>query len=165
MSYAHPDLELVAIAAVAANGVIGRDGTLPWHLPADLAHFKELTTGHPVILGRRTYESIRDRLGGPLPDRTNIVLSRSSLELPDGAVHAPDVDAALKAAAARDSVAFVAGGATVYETLLERVDRLELTELDAAYEGDTYFPEVGDKWVETGRESHDAFAFVTYERA
>lgn len=160
------ELELVVIAAVAANGVIGRDGTMPWHYPADLKRFKRLTTGHPVIIGRRTYESIVARLDGPLPDRTNVVLSRSSLDLPDGAVHASDVDEAVSFAAARDDVAFVAGGATVYEAFLPLADRLELTELADAYEGDTYFPSFDrDAWTETAREELEELAFVTYECA
>jgi dihydrofolate reductase len=160
------EVTLVLVAAVAANGVIGRDGAMPWHYPEDLRRFKELTTGHPVIMGRRTYESIAARLDGPLPDRTSVVLSRSSLELPEGAVHASDVDEAVALAAARDDVAFVAGGATVYEAFLPLADRLELTELDEAYEGDTYFPGFdGGAWTETAREEHEGFAFVTYERA
>jgi dihydrofolate reductase len=160
-------MEVVLIAAVAANGVIGADGELPWHLPADLRHFKRTTTGHPVILGRRTYESIVDRIGGPLPDRTNVVLSRGDPDLPPDVVHAESVDAAL--AAARETGAdavYVAGGHTVYEACLDRADRLELTELDEAYEGDTYFPDWDrDDWCETARDARDGFAFVTYERS
>ena len=158
------DPELVVVAAVAANGVIGKDGAMPWHYPEDLEHFKQLTTGHPVIMGRRTHESIVARIDGPLSDRTNVVLSRSDLDLPDGVVHASDVDEAVATAGERDSLAFVIGGATVYEALLSRADRLELTEIDAAYEGDTTFPEVGDAWVETDRDERGEFAFVTYER-
>jgi dihydrofolate reductase len=158
------DPELVVVAAVAANGVIGKDGAMPWHYPEDLQQFKQLTTGHPVIMGRRTYESIVARIDGPLPDRTNVVLSRSDLDLPDSAVHASDVDEAVAIAGTRDSLAFVIGGATVYEALLSRADRLELTEIDAAYEGDTTFPEIGDAWGETDRDERGEFAFVTYER-
>jgi len=160
------EVTVVLVAAVAENGVIGRDGTMPWHYPEDLRRFKRLTTGHPVIMGRRTYESIVARLDGPLPHRTNIVLSRSSLDLPEGAVHASGVDEAVVLAAARDDVAFVAGGATVYEAFLPLADRLELTELADAYEGDTYFPSFDrDEWTETARDERDGFAFVTYERA
>jgi len=159
------EVTLVLVAAVAENGVIGRDGTMPWHYPEDLKRFKRLTTGHPVVMGRRTYESIAARLDGPLPDRTTVVLSRSALELPEGAVHASDAGEAVALAAARDDVAFVAGGATVYEAFLPLADRLELTELDDAYEGDTYFPSFDrDEWTETAREDRERFAFVTYER-
>jgi dihydrofolate reductase len=160
------DVEVVLVAAVAANGVIGRDGGMPWHHPEDLSHFKRLTTGHPVVMGRRTYDSIVDRIGGPLPDRTNVVLSRSDLDLPDGAVRADGVDAAVELAAAHDAVVYVVGGATVYEACLPAADRLVLSELDAAHEGDTYFPEFDrDAWTEVGRERYDAFDVVTYERA
>jgi len=164
------DFDLALIAAVAANGVIGRDGEMPWHHPEDLRQFRETTTGHPVILGRRTYERIVERLGGPLPERTNVVLSTRSLELPDGAVPANSVPAAL--AAAGDALApdretvYVAGGATVYEATLPLADRLVLTELDAAHEGDTYFPAFDDEtWTETARDDRADLAFVTYERA
>lgn len=158
------DIDLTLVAAVAANDVIGRDGEMPWYYPEDLAHFKSLTTGHPVIMGRKTYDSIAARLDGPLPDRTNIVLSRSSLDLPEGAVRAAGVDEALALAADRDDEAFVIGGATVYEQFMARADRMVLTELADSYDGDTYFPEFGDEWVETDRDEHDEFAFVTYRR-
>lgn len=159
-------MEVVAIAAVAANGVIGRDGEIPWHHSEDLQRFKALTTGHPVIMGRLTYESIRADLGGPLPERTNIVLSESGIDVETGVVVVTSVDEALDAAASTGSdVVFVAGGATVYDQLFDRFDRLELTELHDAYDGDTYFPEWDrDPWVEQSREPHDAFDFVTYER-
>jgi len=160
------EVTLVLVAAVADNGVIGRNGAMPWHYSEDLQRFKRLTTGHPVVMGRRTYESIVARLGGPLPDRTNVVLSRSSLDLPDGAIHASSVDDAVALAAGRDDMAFVVGGGTVYEAFLPRADRLELTELNDAYEGDTHFPAFDhDAWIETARESREDFAFVSYERA
>lgn len=163
-----PDLEIVLIAAVAANGVIGHDGEMPWNLPADLRRFKTLTTGHPVVMGRRTFESIVRDLSSPLPDRTNIVLtSRDALDHPgDGeVVVVGSVDAALEAAAGRDDVAFVAGGGTVYEQFLPIADRLELTELTETVVGDTWFPPIDEeRWREVAREDHDGFVFVTYER-
>lgn len=165
--------EIVLIAAVAANGVIGRGEEIPWHHPEDLAQFKARTTGHPVIVGRTTYESIVARLGGPLPDRVSVVLSRRKLDLPAGAVHAGSVEAALDAARAAGeregidaSTVYVIGGAAVYEQFFPLADRLVLTELDAAHEGDTYFPGWDrDAWRELDREEHEAFAFVEYERA
>lgn len=166
---AEPPITL--IAAVAANGVIGVDGGMPWHLPADLRRFKRLTMGNPVIMGRRTYESIAAELDGPLPGRMNIVLSRSDPTLHEGTVVVDSVDAAVaeaRAAIELDDGAeeiFVVGGASVYEQLLPRADRLVLTELEAAYEGDTRFPAFDEEqWVETYRENHEAFAFVEYER-
>ncbi|MFC7155133.1 dihydrofolate reductase [Halomarina halobia] len=161
--------EIALVAAVAANGVIGADGDMPWHYPADLRRFKRLTTGHPVVMGRRTYESIAARLGGPLPDRTNVVLTTRELDLPEGTVRAGSIeealDAAREAAAGADDVVFVVGGATVYEQFLPRADRMYLTELRATYEGDTRFPEWDrDAWCEVDRDDRGEFAFVEYER-
>jgi dihydrofolate reductase len=159
-------MEVAILAAVAENGVIGVDGEMPWELPADLAHFKETTIGHPVIMGRRTYEAIATRLGGPLPDRTNIVLSRGSPDLPAAVHHAGSVDAALDIARETgSSVAYVVGGGTIYDQFLALADRLVLTEIDAAPDGDTRFPTWDrDAWREVDRESRDGFAFVEYER-
>jgi dihydrofolate reductase len=162
------DPEVVIVAAVARNGVIGADGEMPWHYPADLQRFKRLTTGHPVVMGRRTYESIAAALGGPLPDRTTVVLSTRALELPEGAVLAGSVEEALALAADAPGgeTVFVAGGATVYEQLLDRADRMELTEIPEAPDGDTRFPEWdADRWVETGRETEGELRFVSYERS
>jgi dihydrofolate reductase len=164
------DLHIVLVAAVAANGVIGRDGAMPWHLPEDLAHFKETTTGHPVVMGRLTYESIAADVGGPLPDRTSVVLTTTGVDAEDGVVEVEGVEAALDAARtdARErgaETAYVVGGATVYEQFLPYADRLVLTELDGEYEGDTRFPEWDDEaFVERERDERDGFAFVTYER-
>jgi dihydrofolate reductase len=164
------EVQYVLVAAVAANGVIGRDGEMPWHLPPDLRHFKETTTGHPVVMGRRTYESIVAGLGEPLPERHSVVLSSQDLDLPEGAEVVGSVEEARRAAgtaATRMGVetVYVVGGATVYEQFLPDADRLVLTELDEAYEGDTVFPEYDESaWVETERESRDGFAFATYER-
>lgn len=159
-------MELVVIAAVAANGVIGRDGTLPWYLPADFKHFKETTMGHPVIMGRVNFEDVLAQLGGPLPGRTNIVLSRSDPDLPDGVVLATDIDEAIAAARATGSDrAYVAGGAAVYEQFLPLADRLVLSELHDAYEGDTTFPDWDrDAWTEVNREVHEDFDIVVYTR-
>ncbi|WIV66647.1 dihydrofolate reductase [Natrialbaceae archaeon AArc-T1-2] len=165
------DCELVAIVAVAENGVIGRDGEMPWHIPADLTHFKRQTTGHPVIMGRVTYESILETLGEPLPDRTTVVLTRQDLETPDDVRVADDPASALEAAerAARNrhdvDRIFVAGGATVYETFLPAVDRLIVTEVHDSPEGDTHFPAWDRKeWEERDRDERDGFAFVEYGR-
>lgn len=159
-------MEVAIVAAVARNGVIGVDGDMPWELPADLAHFKETTLGHPVVMGRRTYESIAARLDGPLPGRTNIVMSRGDPDLPEGVVLVDSVEAALDAAAATGSdVVYVVGGGTIYEQFLPLADRLVLTEVDATPEGDTRFPAWDrDDWVEVDREAHEGYAFVEYER-
>lgn len=159
-------MEVAIVAAVAANGVIGADGELPWHLPADLAHFKRTTMGHPVVMGRRTFEAVRERLGGPLPGRTNIVLSRGAPDLPEGVVHADSLEAALAAARRTGTdVVYVVGGGQVYEQCLPIADRLLLTEIDAEPAGDTRFPDWDrEAWDEVDRDPHDGFAFVEYER-
>jgi len=161
-----PPMRVVLVAAVAANGVIGADGETPWHLPADLEQFRELTVGHPVVVGRRTHEAIRARLGGPLPDRTNVVLTNSPGTLPDDVVAADSVAAAVDAAAATGAeTAYVAGGGSVYEQFLPRADALVLSELDEAFDGDTYFPAFDPaRWREAGRERYDRFDVVTYVR-
>ena len=165
------DPPIALIAAVAANGVIGRDGKMPWQIPEDLQRFKSKTMGNPVVMGRRTYESIAARIDGPLPGRHSIVLSRQDPDLHAGVVVVDSIDAAVAEAEAvcelddnADRI-FVIGGATVYEAFLDRADELVLTELDDAYDGDTVFPEYDDsEWREVARDDRDEFAFVTYRR-
>lgn len=128
---------LTAIACAAQNGVIGRQGRLPWSLPEDMAHFKALTMGHALIMGRRTFESV----GAPLPGRQIIVLSRQEgLSLPEGVMIAPSPETALKMAARLDKEPFVAGGEEIFRLLEPEIARIELTRLDAPYEGDRRFP-------------------------
>lgn len=164
------EIDLELIVAVAANEVIGADGEIPWHLPADLQRFKRLTTGHPVIMGRRTYDSILAQVSEPLPDRTSVVCSRSAQSYPPGAVRVESLPAAIRTAAADAASrgvdrAFVAGGATVYRGLFPVTDRMHRTELTDAYEGDTRFPAFDrDEWTVTERDEREGFAFVTYER-
>ncbi|MFB6224117.1 MAG: dihydrofolate reductase [Haloarcula sp.] len=157
-------MKLSLVAAIAANGVIGADGDIPWHYPADLAHFKRTTVGHPVIMGRRTYESIQQELGGPLPERRNIVLTSHPARLPDSVVAVTTTDAAI--ADARQSgaaAAYVAGGATVYDQFLPTADELVLTELEESFDGDTTFPPVDwDRWTEVERTAFEAFDVVRY---
>jgi dihydrofolate reductase len=164
------DIEIALIAAVAENRVIGRDKEMPWHFGEDLEFFKRTTTGHPVIVGRRTYETVVEALGEPFPGRTSVVLTSQSLELPDGAVVANSIRDAidLAEADARErgvDTAYVAGGGRVYEQFLPHATRLVLTEIHEAYEGDTRFPAWDDdEWVEVERDERSAFDFVTYER-
>jgi len=154
------------VAAIAANGVIGANGKLPWHLPEDLQHFKRLTLGHPVIMGRKTWESI----GRPLPNRTNIVVSRRSDFHAAGATVAPSVEDALALCAGTEPV-FVIGGSEVYRAALPHAAGLVLTRIRRSYEGDARFPEIDPAdWKESRREEHVAangipFDFVWYERA
>jgi dihydrofolate reductase len=162
-------MRVALVAAVAENGVIGADGEMPWHYPADLRRFKQLTMGHPVVMGRRTYESIERQLGGPLPGRTNVVLSgQPSLELPEGALHAAGADEAVtlaeNALAAEQETVYVVGGATVYEQFIDAAETLHVTEIPESPDGDTRFPEIGEEWTETDRETAGELSFVTYRR-
>jgi dihydrofolate reductase len=153
------------IAAVASNGVIGANGKLPWHLPEDLKHFKKLTLGHPVIMGRHTWES----LGKPLPGREHIVVTRQAGFAALGASVAATLPAAI-ALCTGEPLAFVIGGAELYAAALPLADGLILTEIDADYDGDTRFPEWDRKaWRATQKETHTSekgvrFDFVLYER-
>jgi dihydrofolate reductase len=157
-------MERVIIAAVAENGVIGKNGDIPWHYPDDFKHFKETTYGHPVIMGRATYESLPDDYR-PLPSRTNIVLSRSDMD-GSGIVNAHSIDGALDAAANKDTdTAYIAGGASIYEQFLEQglVDKMVLTEIPEEPDGDTYFPDWDeDLWNEVKHEESGDLTFVTY---
>jgi dihydrofolate reductase len=156
--------EITLIYARAANGAIGLQGDLPWRLPADLKRFKALTMGLPMIMGRKTFES----LPGLLPGRRHIVLTRDAAWQAEGAEAAATPDAALALAGAGPVA--VIGGAEVFALLLPRADRVELTQIHADYEGDTFMPPLGPEWQETAREDHaadgaaPAFAFVTYRK-
>ncbi len=166
------DLELVGIVAVARNRVIGVDGEMPWHIPEDLAHFKRLTTGHPVIMGRVTYEGIVEGLGEPLPERTSIVLTSRELETPENVIVVPGIREAIQASerAARErhdgtDRVFVAGGASIYEQFLPALDRLVRTEVDSEPDGDTHFPEIErDRWREVDRDEREQVTFLELER-
>jgi dihydrofolate reductase len=155
---------LVLIYARAANGTIGRDSALPWHLPADLRRFKALTMGKPMIMGRKTFESFP----APLPGRRHIVLTRDAGWQAEGAEVVHDVPAAL--ALAGDGEVAVVGGAEIYRLFLPLAARVELTEVDADVAGDTVMPPLGPEWRELARAAHPAekgrpaFAFVTLER-
>lgn len=151
-------MPVTLVAAVARNGVIGRDGDLPWHLPEDLRRFKELTMGGTLVMGRKTYESI----GRPLPGRRTVVVTRQPDWSQPGVETASSVEEALEIAG--DGDVFVVGGAEIYRRALELVDALELTEIDADYEGDTFFPDLPPTWRCTRREVRDGFSFSRYEQ-
>lgn len=149
------------VAAIGRNGVIGVDGGLPWRIPADLARFKSMTMGHALVMGRATFESI----GRPLPGRSNIVLTRRPDWTHPGVDTASSLDEALSIAEERGQDVYIAGGADVYEQALPIADSMELTEVDAAPDGDTFFPAVDwSLWLETARQEHPGFRFVTYRR-
>lgn len=153
---------------MSENRVIGINNKLPWHLPADLRHFRRLTTGHPVIMGRRNYESI----GKPLPNRTNIVVTRNPDYRAAGCLVTHSLDDAMNSAG-NDSEIFIIGGAEIYRQAFDRANRIYLTLIHARIEGDTYFPEFeGPPWREISRERHERdennpypFSFLTYERS
>ncbi|WP_376694963.1 dihydrofolate reductase [Wenzhouxiangella sp. EGI_FJ10305] len=154
------------IAAMARNRVIGDEGDMPWHLPADLKHFKAVTMGCPIVMGRRTFESI----GRPLPGRANIVISRSRPDVPQGIVLAGSLEEALKLADSERVM--VIGGGQIYREALPRADRLELTLIDAVVTGDTVFPEWPTaEWRLSAMQSRPAddnnpynLVFATFER-
>lgn len=155
--------ELSIIVAMAKGRVIGRHGTLPWHYSEDLKHFKRTTLGHPIIMGRKTFESI----GRALPKRRNIVVSRTMREAPEGIELCESLGAAIELAGTSDDQAFVIGGARIYEEALQRATRLYVTEIDVEVEGDVFFPELPEgRFREVERRAGDTegLTFVTFER-
>jgi dihydrofolate reductase len=162
---------MVLVAAMARGRVIGRAGALPWHLPEDLRHFRELTQGQPLLMGRKTWDSLPPRFR-PLPGRRNLVLTRQPAWHADGAERVGSVEEALAAVAGAPRL-FVIGGAEVYAAALPRADALELTEIDADFEGDTRFPDFDGLGFEAmGPQRHRSaapnafdFEFVSYRRA
>ena len=139
------------IAAIANNGVIGKGNTLLWKLPADMKHFRDLTIGKPIIMGRKTYESI----GRPLPERVNIILTRDKNYLLEGCIVAHSVDEALQKCNGYEE-AMVIGGGEIYKLFFPLAKRTYLTSVDHDFDGDTYFPEFSkEEWRETFREHHE----------
>lgn len=154
------------IVAMGENRLIGRDNDLPWHIPADLKFFKATTMGKPMIMGRKTFESI----GKPLPGRRTIVVTRNPAWACEGVEVALSMDAALALAEGADEI-MVVGGAQIYAQALSKADRLYVTEVALRLEGDAYFPEINDaEWGLVSRESHEAteehpaYSFVVYDR-
>jgi dihydrofolate reductase len=157
---------LTLIVAMDAQRGIGIDNRLPWRLPEDLAHFKRLTSGHPIIMGRKTFDSI----GRPLPNRRNIVITRNREWRHDGVEASASLQEAI--ALAGDAPAFIIGGAQVFAESMDLAARMEVTEIAHTFECDTFFPPLpAGQWTETARTTHHSegagvdYAFVTYERA
>ncbi|MEF9479529.1 dihydrofolate reductase [Chryseobacterium sp. RRHN12] len=156
------------VVAMGEKNEIGFENQLLWHLPKDLKHFKEITSGHPVIMGRKTYESI----GKALPNRTNIVVSRKKDWFEEGILIVGSIKEALKFAKKIDEEVFVIGGGNIYEQTMDVVDRLEVTLVKADLEADTFFPEIDPKiWKKTNETCHEKdekngydFCFQTFER-
>ena len=163
-------MTLAAIVAMTPDRVIGADNQIPWYLPADLKYFKKVTLGHPVIMGRKCFESI----GRPLPKRTNIVLSRNAFWMATGVARTSTKQEALAVAeeAAENDLAFVIGGAEIYKLFWEETQVLYLTEVEAEVEGDVYFPEIDlGEWKLRSREAHRAdgkneydYTYFIYDR-
>jgi dihydrofolate reductase len=158
--------DLTIVVAIDAQRGIGVDNKLPWHLPEDLAHFKRLTSGHPIIMGRKTFESI----GRPLPNRRNIVVTRNGAWAHEGVEAVTSLEAAI--ALVGEAPAFIIGGAQIFNDALTLTDRMVITEIDHTFACDTFFPPLdASVWKETAREQHQSdaqgfgFAYVTYERS
>jgi dihydrofolate reductase len=159
-------MKLHLIYARARNGTIGKDGQMPWHLPEDLAHFKRVTLGQPVIMGRKTWDSLPARFR-PLPGRVNIVITRQTDWHSDGALRAASMDEALRLCGDAPD-AWIIGGAEIYRQAEPLASTAVVTEIDADFEGDAFAPDLGKNWHEIQRESHVAasglpFSFVTYQ--
>jgi dihydrofolate reductase len=161
--------EIVLIAAVAEkNRVIGNDLSLPWHIPEDLKHFKRHTLGHPLVMGRRTFQSLVHQFGGPLPNRRNIVLTSRGLVEGHPAIETfASAEAALNALV-EEEVVFIGGGSQIYAHFLPMPDRLELTLVEGDYEGNVFFPPyeplIGVLFEITDERPRDGYRFVTYRR-
>lgn len=157
---------LSIIVAVAENGVIGRNNELIWHISEDLKYFKRITSGHAVIMGRKTFESI----GKPLPNRTNIVISRNTELKPEGITVVSSLNEAVALLNPAEEN-FIIGGGSIYREAIGLADKLYLTKVHHSYEGDTHFPEIGGEWKEISREDFNRgekfeypFSFIVYER-
>ena len=156
------------VVAMGRNREIGKENQLLWHLPKDLKHFKEITSNHPIIMGRKTYESI----GKPLPNRTNIVISRKTDWFEEGILIVGSIKEAIKFAKKIDENIFIIGGGNIYEQTIDLADQLEITWVDATLEADTYFPKIDEKiWRKTDEICHEKdeknqfnFCFQTFER-
>lgn len=155
-------MQVILIAAVARNGVIGDHGTIPWHVPADFAHFKETTTGHLLVMGRATYESI----GRPLPGRSTIVLSRDPTWTAEGVLRAGNLESVLMLAqAVSEDVLYVAGGAEIYREAMPFADVQLISEIPLEPPGDAFYPAIDpDLWIEVDRQPRDGFELVRWER-
>jgi dihydrofolate reductase len=155
-----------AIVAISENRAIGKNNQLLWHLPADLKHFKDITSGHTIIMGRKTFDSV----GKPLPNRRNIVVTRQAITIP-GCEVVGSIDEALALCDGEEEV-FIGGGAEIYRTAMHRTDRIYLTIVHQHFEADTFFPEIGqNEWKEASHEDHQAdhknpfpYSFITLER-
>lgn len=158
-------MEKIVIAAVSENGVIGKDGDIPWHYPEDLEHFRDATMGYPVVMGSNTYMSLPEDYR-PLPGRKNIVLTRSDMQVPESVDIANSLEEAWDIAEVTGKKkVFIIGGAGVYEQVLPEADKMIITRIHKKYDGDTFFPEWSDEnWRESERTDGENLSFITYKR-
>jgi dihydrofolate reductase len=153
-------MEIIIIAAMAENRVIGINNTLPWSIKADMVRFREMTKNQPCIMGRKTWESLPKR---PLPGRLNIVISQL-LTTFEGATVFPSLQKAIEHCAEYERI-FICGGAGIYSEALDIADKIELTLIHGQYEGDVFFPEIDSAlWIKTGTEDFDGFSFISYNK-
>jgi dihydrofolate reductase len=159
-------MKISLIAALTDDGVIGRDGKIPWHISEDLKRFKAKTMGHPVIMGRKTFESIVASLGKPLPGRTNVIITRNKEYRPVGTLVFGSLhDALMYLRSRREPQVFIIGGGEIYRDAIERADEMLLTFVHEKYEGDTFFPKFdAAQWEEISHEDHGRFSFVELRR-
>ncbi len=150
------------IVAQASNGCIGKDGGLPWHIPEDLKHFRQCTTGKTVLMGRKTWESLPEK-HRPLAGRKNIVITRDQSFIAEGATVFHSLEEALNALKNED--VWILGGAEIFKQSLPLAERIELTQIHVPYEGDAFFPEISQEaWSIIKEEKHDGYSFITYRR-
>jgi dihydrofolate reductase len=157
---------ITIVVAISENHVIGKDNKLLWRLPNDLKHFKEITTGHTIIMGRKTYDSV----GKPLPNRRNIIITRQNITIP-GCEVVNSIEAALTLCEGEPEV-FIVGGAEIYKQAIKLTDRIYLTVVHKGFEGDSFFPDINkDEWKEVWHEDHEPdhknplpYSFITLER-
>lgn len=153
-------MAVIIIAAVAKNGVIGKNNKLPWDIPEELQHFRSITAGSTVLMGRKTFESV----GRPLPNRKNIIITRSALSIP-GVTVCASVEEGLEKAKAYNKDVFIIGGANIYEQTIPLADKLYISHIKKEYEGDTYFPEFDRaEWEVEKKKEYSEFTFVVYGR-
>ncbi len=157
-------MKKVIVAAVSENGVIGRDEDIPWYFPEDLKHFKEVTLNNPVVMGRKTFESLPEDYK-PLPDRTNIVLTRSGPDLPESVKVVNSLEDAWSTAEKFGETVYVIGGSSIYRQVLDEADKMVLTRIHDHYEGDTFFPDWNtEDWELVEEDNRGELSFLEYVR-
>ncbi len=158
-------MKKVLVVAVSENGVIGKDGDIPWYFPEDLKHFREVTIGSPVVMGRKTFESLPEDYT-PLPDRTNIVLTRSEVNLPESVKVVNSLKEAWSTAEEHGETVYIIGGSSIYEQTLEDADKLVLTRIHDRYDGDTFFPDWNEEnWRLVEEDDRGELSFLEYVRS